>query len=623
MKRRILRALFAAGVVAIVCIIVGKAAAAILDERVRHAVESVASRHGVQCRYNAVSFVSPTGVSIAGFAASVPGCPPFLRAESIKLSVDLRAWMTGRPYVTGFSADNMELTLRRDASGVWDLSRLVHRPDTSPRGRPYAIAWPLAIAVDDFSLTVDLTRDSATKRVAAMIGTIDLPGKAASAEFTGDNERLRFSGQMGSAAHVEFEADSFGLAAANPFFGRILDMASARLTARGRLDATSAHAWDLAASGSVENLSVNSVLLARQPADGIAFGFTCDAGAEAGEISLRQSEISLAGETALATAQIRSGVKPVIDAKVSFPHVHVDRLVRSIPPTLRPHLPDLAATGLVRGAFRLHCDLAQPRSLDYAFDGSVESFAITGLGPGIDIGSKSGPFLHRAQLPDGSVKEILVGPANKDFVPLKDVPRALVGGVLSAEDGSFFSHHGFSWGHLHDAIVEDLEAGRFVRGASTISMQLSKNLFLSREKTLGRKVEEAFLTMAMEQKLDKKRMLEIYLNIIEWGPDVWGIGQASKYYFDKPAADLDPVECAFLASIIARPTHNWGRQPFDRIQGWWTYVRLLLTKMYRRGDVDTAALVKAGVADAEIAALLAADSAQESFIPPPDENIER
>ena len=125
-----------------------------------------------------------------------------------------------------------------------------------------------------------------------------------------------------------------------------------------------------------------------------------------------------------------------------------------------------------------------------------------------------------------------------------------------------------------------------MRGASTISMQLAKNLFLSPERTLSRKLEEALITIALEQSLDKQRIMEIYLNIIEWGDGIYGIGPAARYYFGKSPARLSAVESAFLASIIARP-RICRPDPFSRLGHWWRqYLRVILYKMYRMGAAD-------------------------------------
>ena len=130
---------------------------------------------------------------------------------------------------------------------------------------------------------------------------------------------------------------------------------------------------------------------------------------------------------------------------------------------------------------------------------------------------------------------------------------------------------------MRNSFVENLEAGRIVRCASTITMQLAKNLFLSPERTFSRKFEEMFITMMLEQNLPKGRLMEIYLNIIEWGDGLYGIGPAARYYFNKSPGELKAVESAFLASIIARPRKHWQPDPLSKIsEGWWRYLHVIL-----------------------------------------------
>src|SRR5690606_23575968 len=113
-------------------------------------------------------------------------------------------------------------------------------------------------------------------------------------------------------------------------------------------------------------------------------------------------------------------------------------------------------------------------------------------------------------------------PGSPNWVALPDISKYLEAAVLVTEDGRFWSHHGFDQGAIQSAIRQNINAGHYVRGASTISMQLAKNLYLSRSKVLARKVEEALLTMLIEQELRKDQILELYLNVIEYAPGVFG-----------------------------------------------------------------------------------------------------
>ncbi len=129
--------------------------------------------------------------------------------------------------------------------------------------------------------------------------------------------------------------------------------------------------------------------------------------------------------------------------------------------------------------------------------------------------------------------------------------------VLAAEDAKFFSHDGFDWIGLQRAMVHNLRDKRPTRGGSTISQQVAKNLFLDGDRTLARKIQEAYLTWRLESAVPKRRILEIYLNIAEWGPATRGLGAAAKHYFGVEANRLQPVEVALLAAILPNP-HRYG-----------------------------------------------------------------
>lgn len=151
------------------------------------------------------------------------------------------------------------------------------------------------------------------------------------------------------------------------------------------------------------------------------------------------------------------------------------------------------------------------------------------------------------------VKVKLVAGPPAGWTPLNQISKAGLGAVVVSEDWAFFSHDGFDANQLKEAIQEDLAEGKFSRGASTITMQVVKNVFLSQEKTLYRKGKEFILAILMSRKVPKRRVLEVYFNIAEWGEGTFGIGAASRRYFGKPASELTPREGAFLAMLLPSP----------------------------------------------------------------------
>lgn len=139
------------------------------------------------------------------------------------------------------------------------------------------------------------------------------------------------------------------------------------------------------------------------------------------------------------------------------------------------------------------------------------------------------------------------------WVPLSRISPHLRRAVVAAEDASFFTHEGFDWEGMKEAAKYNLEAGEFKHGGSTITQQLAKNLYLSSERSLFRKAREALITRSLEQHLTKNRILELYLNVAEWGQGVYGAEAAARHHFGKPSHDLTADEAAWLAAILPSP----------------------------------------------------------------------
>jgi len=142
---------------------------------------------------------------------------------------------------------------------------------------------------------------------------------------------------------------------------------------------------------------------------------------------------------------------------------------------------------------------------------------------------------------------------NQSWVPFSKISPYLVKAVLIAEDDKFWKHEGFDYEAIQKALEKDLKAKKFNFGGSTITQQLAKNLYLSPEKSLIRKISEAFITWRMEKVLSKKRILELYLNVAEWGEGIFGVEAASRHYYGKPSFQLTAEEAARLASILPNP----------------------------------------------------------------------
>lgn len=215
---------------------------------------------------------------------------------------------------------------------------------------------------------------------------------------------------------------------------------------------------------------------------------------------------------------------------------------------------NMEVSGDLAYTLRFVLDGNNPNNLFFDSHFDKRNFKIKNYGA-TNLALMNGSFMHTVYESDRPYRSFQVGPENPSFVPIDAVPQTLINAILVSEDPSFYYHGGFIPEAFRESIVANYKAKSFKRGGSTISMQLVKNVFLSRKKTVFRKIEEALIVWLIEGQhlTSKTRMMEVYLNIIEWGPGVYGIGEASRFYFSKSPSQLTLPECIYLANIIPRP----------------------------------------------------------------------
>jgi hypothetical protein len=240
--------------------------------------------------------------------------------------------------------------------------------------------------------------------------------------------------------------------------------------------------------------------------------------------------------------------------KVTIPKMQAQDFIVSLPDGLFTHFQGMEAEGNFEYNLDFMFNKNKPKQLVFDSKLKKENLKITKYGEA-NLNKLNGEFVYRAIINNVPQRPILVGPSNPSYTPLAQISPYLQKCVLTSEDPSFFSHRGFINEAFKQSILKNIRTKKFSRGASTISMQLVKNVFLTREKTASRKMEEILLVYILENNriASKERMLEVYFNIIELGPNVYGIGEASQFYFQKSPADLTLKECLFLATIVPKP----------------------------------------------------------------------
>ena len=292
-----------------------------------------------------------------------------------------------------------------------------------------------------------------------------------------------------------------------------------------------------------------------------------------------EAAVGLAYEAAADGAHYR------VEAKV--PESACQGLVEAIPAGLLGDLETMELGGTYSARALLDLDLADLDAtvLDLSF---TDGCRFLRMPAGVRAEALRRPFtLEVPAAAGGRALELETGPGAPGWVPLGGVSRFVRQAVLAHEDATFYQHQGFAPIAIRNSLVEDLEAGRFVRGASTISMQLAKNLYLSRDKVLARKVREVFLTWWLERSLTKDEIFALYLNVIEYGPDLYGIGAASSHYFDASPDRLGPADAAFLATVLPAPKsyhRNFERGSLSASTE--AQMRFLLNHMFHKDRID-------------------------------------
>ncbi|MCX6286950.1 MAG: transglycosylase domain-containing protein [Bacteroidetes bacterium] len=275
-----------------------------------------------------------------------------------------------------------------------------------------------------------------------------------------------------------------------------------------------------------------------------------------------------------------------VSIKINKPPFPAQQLFSSLPEGLFANLKGIETSGELSYYLDFFVDLSVPDSLRFDMELKRQKFRVNSYGRG-GLLKLDSSFLYTAYEDGEPVRTFSLGPENPNFRKISQISPFLQNAVMTSEDGGFYLHRGFLPDAFRESIIANIKEGRFVRGGSTISMQLVKNVFLSRNKTIARKLEEALIVWLIEnqQLCSKDRMYEVYLNIIEWGPLIYGANEASRFYFNKDASKLTLAEAIFMASIIPRP--KWFKYNFEEnghLRGSMAdYYRLVSSKMLNKG----------------------------------------
>jgi hypothetical protein len=359
----------------------------------------------------------------------------------------------------------------------------------------------------------------------------------------------------------------------------------------------------------VAGLSISHQKLASVPVEGATFTLRFDAAVDRDQ---RRLELGfLEGKIGSLTARLAGSIElppgsfkfkdgrelkmvPKLDLSLRVQRAPCAKILASIPAPLVPKMQGFSLQGHFEADIYAKIDFANLDALELG--GKVGINGCQVLRAPDEITALAGPdsIMQVVEVPPapstGKENDILsfaIGPDNPDFVPYDKISPYLVAAIMTTEDSGFFKHRGWVSPEFRTALRRNIAGGGFRLGASSITMQMVKNVVLGREKTLSRKFQELFLVWYVEQILPKERILELYFNAIEFGPRLYGIGAAARHYFGKAAADLSPLEAAFFSSILPSPKRRYTHYCHGAPNAQWEkYLRRILSKMHERGRLD-------------------------------------
>jgi hypothetical protein len=425
--------------------------------------------------------------------------------------------------------------------------------------------------------------------------TVQLDGSYGGAEAklwsaTGWVEPLRQSGKL------EVRAARFSLGRVASYLTSTPVIQPTRTMIDGDLD-LSLDAGVLRFRGGLEvkSLSLFHPGLARTPVLDLSAGVKLDGRLDlpADKLTVEQLDLHSRGVEVKLTGRVDrlSSARPHLSARLQVPTVACQAVLDAFPPSLLPQLQGFELKGSFGVDLSTDVDYRHLEALKLGGRVGIQSCRVTKAPEAMDAARLKEPFEHSVEPRPGQSQAIVVGPDNPDFVPYAEISKHVVSAVLTTEDAGFFRHRGFIPSQFRNALARNLKRGGFRLGASTISMQTVKNVLLGPEKTLSRKLQELYLTWYLEQHLSKERMMEIYLNVIEFGPGIYGVGAAAQHYFGKTAKELTALEAAFFASLLPSPKRRYQHYCKGELTpAWDRYVRRLLKRMVEKGFVDEAAL---------------------------------
>jgi hypothetical protein len=521
---------------AVALVVLGLVLVASAPRRIGRKIRAVAAERGLDARWTSLRLRPPFRIAARGVVLTRAGADTIARIDSLDVDVDPLSVLLFSPRATRLSAGSVVVSLREPRAAAVDTVA------PAPRGRERRLRTnqlPRIRRSAERLVRLLLTPPDRLPQLSLRDVTVR-PGTAGPDDDDAETlhfDRLELLQETdGSLLRVSGETR---LARPVPFQAGALYARDGRLDGRGVM------------------------VFGDGPHDTLALAVEARLERTSSTLHLAPGSRMLVGAIPIQLTGSLETTGPRARVALVAADLGEDDVLASVPAPMLGPLTQVKLRGTFGYVLSFDVDLARPDSVSFHADVVPHGLVLDPARTTLPLTRLDQPFTATIHLPKGRTTTRLLAPDNPHFRTLDQIDSTLVHAVVTNEDGGFFRHRGFNTDAMRAAFAENLRAGAYRRGAGTITMQLARNLWLGHERTLSRKGQEVVLAWILEHLtgVPKRRLLEIYLNIIEWGPAVHGADEASRFYFDHDAGSLTVPEALFLATVVPAPS-RW-RWRFD------------------------------------------------------------